>query len=112
MSPRNQQFRLEDIYDALVVISEYIDDMDYDAWMHDKKTVDAVIRNLEIIGEAASHVSEDIQKQHTDIPWYQMKAMRNILIHEYFGIDIDVLWQTVKEDLPPLKAYLKKVLNS
>ncbi len=53
-----------------------------------------------------------IQKQHTDIPWYQMKAMRNILIHEYFGIDIDVLWQTVKEDLPPLKAYLKKVLNS
>ena len=112
MSVRNQQFRLEDIYDALVAIAEYINDMDYDAWAQDRRTVDAVIRNLEIIGEAASHVSEDIQKQHTDIPWSQMKAMRNILIHEYFGIDIDVLWQTIQEDLPPLAASFKKVLGS
>lgn len=111
MSPRDHKFRLEDIYDALVLISEYIRNVDYDAWTKDRKTVDAVIRNLEIIGEAASHVPESIQKQHDDIPWYQMKAMRNILIHEYFGVDIDVLWQTVQEDLPPLKAYLKKVLD-
>ena len=81
MSPSNQQFRLEDIYDTLVAISEYINDMDYDAWTQDRRTVDAVIRNLEITGEAASHVSEDIQKQHTDIPWSQMKALWNVIIN-------------------------------
>lgn len=72
--------------------------------------MDAVIRNIEIIGEAAAHVPENIQEQYADIPWYQMKDMRNILIHEYFGIDMDVLWRTVQEDLPALKAKIQKIL--
>ncbi len=111
MSPRNWRYRLEDISDALDMISQYVHGLDYDGWKEDRKTVDAVIRNLEIIGEAASHVSEEIQQQYDDIPWTQMKAMRNILIHEYFGVDIDVLWQTVQEDLPSLKAKFQKVLG-
>jgi uncharacterized protein with HEPN domain len=110
VSPRNWKFRLEDIRDSLELISEYVKDMDYDSWKSDRKTIDAVIRNIEIIGEAASHLPENIQEQYDDIPWYQMKGMRNILIHEYFGIDIEVLWRTVQEDLPLLKIKIQKVL--
>ena len=84
--------------------------MDYDTWREDRKTIDAVIRNIEIIGEAAANIPEDIQNQYTKIPWHQMKGMRNILIHQYFGVDIDVLWKTVNEDLPALKILIKKLL--
>lgn len=72
-----------------------------------QKTIDAVIRNLEIIGEAAANVPQEIQDLYVDIPWYQMKGMRNILIHEYFGVDNDVLWNTIKKDLPILKEKLQ-----
>ncbi|CCK79002.1 conserved uncharacterized protein, DUF86 [Desulfobacula toluolica Tol2] len=75
--------------------------------MKDQKTIDAVIRNLEIIGEAAANVPQEIQDLYVDIPWYQMKGMRNILIHEYFGVDNDVLWNTIKKDLPVLMEKLQ-----
>ena len=110
MSSRNWKFRLEDINDALDKISKYIAGLDQDDWMKDQKTIDAVIRNLEIIGEAATHVPENIQEQLTDIPWYQMKGMRNVLVHEYFGTDNEVLWKTLQEDLPPLKLKIQKFL--
>ena len=110
MSRRNWKFRVEDISEALELIFEYVKDMDYDAWQQDRKTIDAVIRNIEIIGEAAANIPEDIQNQYTEIPWYQMKGIRNILIHQYFGVDIDVLWKTVSEDLPALKILIRKLL--
>lgn len=110
MSPRDWKFRLEDINDALDRISEYVAGLDQDGWTKDRKTIDAVIRNLEIIGEAATNVPENIQEQFTDIPWYQMKGMRNILIHEYFGVDNEMLWKTIQEDLPVLKVKIRKLL--
>lgn len=82
MSPRNWKFRLEDIVESLELIAEYTSEMSQDLWRKDRKTIDAVIRNIEIIGEAASRVPEDIQELYPNIPWYQMKGMRNILIHE------------------------------
>lgn len=91
MSPRNWQFRLDDIVDSLELISEYVKGMDYSSWKKDRKTIDAVIHNIEIIGEAATHIPEEIQEQNQGIPWYQMKGMRNVLIHEYFGVDLEVL---------------------
>ena len=111
MSPRNWLIRLEDIYDALERITEYVADLDSSSWKNDRKTIDAVIRNLEIIGEATNHIPEDIQSQNRDIPWHQMKGMRNILIHEYFGVDIEVLWRTVQEELPPLKDKIAILLD-
>ncbi|MBU4584243.1 MAG: DUF86 domain-containing protein [Proteobacteria bacterium] len=107
VSPRNWQFRLDDISDSLNLIAEYTKDLDFSSWSQDRKTIDAVIRNLEIIGEAASHIPESIQSKYPEIPWIQMKGMRNILIHEYFGVDIDVLWQTVIDDLPRLKKQIE-----
>ena len=85
MSHRSWKFRFEDIIEALDRIFRYVKDLDYDGWIKDQKTIDAVIRNLEIIGEAAANVPHEIQDLYADIPWYQMKGMRNILIHEYFG---------------------------
>ncbi len=85
MSPRNWKFRIEDILESLDLISDYTRNIDYKTWKRDRKTIDAVIRNLEIIGEAATHIPEDIQDQYPDVPWYNMKGMRNVLIHEYFG---------------------------
>ena len=106
MSSRNWLLRFEDIRDALTLIFDYVSEMDEQSWCCDSRTIDAVIRNLEIIGEAASHVPVEIQQQYPDIPWYEMRGMRNILVHEYFGVDNNILWRTVQDDLPGL---LKKV---
>jgi len=107
MSHRSWKFRIEDIIEALDRIFRYVQDLNYDGWIKDQKTIDAVIRNLEIIGEAAANVPQEIQSLYVDIPWYQMKGIRNILIHEYFGVDNDVLWNTIKKDLPVLKEKLQ-----
>ena len=110
MSSRKWRFRIEDIEDSLNMIFQYVENLDYESWTKDRKTIDAVIRNIEIIGEAATHLPEDFKEQHADIPWYQMKGMRNMLIHEYFGVDIDVLWKTIQEDLPLLKTKIQILL--
>ncbi len=106
MSRRDLDLRIDDIIDALQTIASYIDGITYDQWTNDRKTIDAVIRNIEIIGEAANHIPEDIQIRYADIPWAQMRSIRNLLIHEYFGVDIDIIWQTITDDLPDL---LKKI---
>lgn len=80
--------------------------MDYAAWLKDEKTMDAVVRNIEIIGEASSHLPDDVLQRYPDIPWHLMRAIRNVLAHEYFGVDVEVIWKTVKEDLPRLKEML------
>lgn len=111
MSPRNWEFRLEDINEALELIEEYVINLDFTSWTKDRKTIDAVIRNLEIIGEAANHIPDSIQEKYSKIPWSQIKGMRNLLVHEYFGVDIDVLWRTIQEDLPPLKIQLIEIIS-
>ena len=102
MSPRDWKYRLEDIVDALNTVALYIKGMDYQEWESDQKTIDAVVRNIEIIGEAATHVPEMIQQQNPNVPWEQMRGIRNMLIHEYFGVDIEIVWKTASQDLPIL----------
>jgi uncharacterized protein with HEPN domain len=99
--------RIEDILEAINNIEEYTSGMDFSAWQADRKTVDAVIRNIEVIGEAATHVPMEIQNKYCDVPWKKMKGIRNILIHEYFGVDVEVVWQTIQKDLGPLKKALE-----
>lgn len=69
----------------------------------DEKTIDAVIRNLGIIGEAAKNIPKEVKDKYRDVPWREIIGMRNKVIHEYFGVDIDILWKTIKEDLPMLR---------
>ena len=82
-----------------------------DTLSQDRKTIQAVIRNIEIIGEAASKLSKDYTNKYPDIPWKQIIGMRNWLIHAYFDIDYDHIWNTVKEDLPILIPKLMKILE-
>jgi len=84
--------------------------MNCEQFKADTKTVDAVVRNIEIIGEAASHVPEKITTDNPDIPWQDMRDMRNVLAHEYFGVNEKIIWNTVQEDLPPLVQQLKNLL--
>jgi len=85
--------------------------MTYEAFTADRKTVDAVIRNLMVIGEAAGRVPDDVALAHPEIPWKDMRDMRNLVIHEYFGVSDKILWDTLQRDLTPLLLLLKPLLK-
>lgn len=110
MSPRDWKFRLEDMVESIDLIEEYVKNMDRNSWSQDRKTIDAVIRNLEVIGEAAKHLPAELQERYPDIPWFHIQGMRNLLIHEYFGVDTDILWQTIEKDLPSLKSRILEII--
>jgi uncharacterized protein with HEPN domain len=112
MPPRSWRVRIEDILEAIDSIRDYVAGLDFGAFCADRKTVDAVERNLEIIGEAAVRMPDEIRAQWPDVPWQQMRDMRNLLAHEYFGVDLSILWQTLQEDLPALYPLLQEVLAS
>jgi uncharacterized protein with HEPN domain len=109
MSNRDWTFRIEDILEAIGRIADYTRDLDFESWQKDQKTIDAVIRNFEIIGEAARHVPESVQTHYPEIPWAKLKGIRNVLIHEYFGVDVEVVWKAVLQDLPGLGKMLKQI---
>jgi uncharacterized protein with HEPN domain len=73
--------------------------------------IDAVVRNFEIIGEASKHISKTLQSKYSSIPWNKVKSMRNIIVHEYFGINFDVVWKTIEKSLPDLKTEIQKVME-
>lgn len=78
----------------------------------DEKTVDAVVRDISVIGEAARHVPEDIREHYPGVPWSEMRAMRNVVVHEYASVSIPIVWQTAKRNLPPLVPMLQKILEN
>jgi uncharacterized protein with HEPN domain len=99
------------ILEAIKKIERYIETINFDNFSDNDMMIDAVIRELEIIGESARNLSDDFQDKHFEIPWYKVKAMRNVLIHEYFGVNLRVVWDTCKNDIPALKTLIEKVLN-
>ncbi|SRR5258708_25903849 len=109
MSKRAPKLYFQDILTAIDDIENFTQGMIYDSFLSDKKTVQAVTRSLEIIGEAASHMSVEIRTKYPDLPWEKMTSMRNKVLHEYFGIDEEVIWQTITEDLQPLKEKIKSL---
>ena len=111
MPSREWCLRIEDMLEAIGWIEEYVRDMTLDDLPGDRKTVDAVVRNIEIIGEAARNVPDKVAARYPDIPWKKARQMRNVLIHAYFGVDLPTVWKTIEEDLPPLKSQLQKILG-
>jgi len=109
MSSRDWVFRIQDILKAIGKIETYIDGMTAESFKKNELVIDAVIRNLEVIGEASKSIPLAIRRSHPDIPWDQMNGMRNILIHEYFGVDVPTVWHTVKRHLPSLKHQLEGI---
>jgi uncharacterized protein with HEPN domain len=101
---RHEKLRLLDILDAIDRIASYVERMDYDDFLADRKTQDAVTRNIEIIGEAARALPEDFKEQHADVPWSEIVAMRNVIVHQYFGILPEVVWDVIRNELPALRS--------
>jgi uncharacterized protein with HEPN domain len=102
---------LEDISDGIAKVEQFIHGVTFEQFAKDDKTFFAVIRALEIIGEATKSIPSEVKEIHADIPWRELAGMRDKLIHQYFGVDVRVVWKTAKEDLPKLKQKLNAILN-
>lgn len=100
---------LEDILEAIEKIRRYTEGMTYETFTDDDRTVDAVVRNITIIGEAARSIPEEVQLRHPEVPWAEMRGIRNVVVHQYFGVSKKVLWNTVSRDLPRLIPLLRRM---
>lgn len=112
MSTRDPLAALEDMREAIVTIEHYVQGYSFEEYMKDRKTQDAVVRNFEILGEAASFVPEKIRTINPDIPWKRVIGLRNIVIHHYFGIDHATIWFIIKEQLPTLRTQVIHLIST
>ena len=110
--PRDYKQQLDDILQAITFIREYVQDMDYEAFETDRKTQHAVIRNLEVIGEAARVVPDEIKEKTEEIEWHKIIALRNILIHEYFGVSLKIVWDVIQNKLDAVESACQRLLSS
>ncbi len=111
MFKRDEKLFINDVKESVDAILEYIQDMNIDEFSNDRKTYSAVIREFEIIGEATKHFSDELIDKYDEIQWRDIKDFRNILIHEYFGVDFEIVWNTIIQDLPKLKEVIENMLS-
>ena len=111
MSKRRDQDYLGDIREAMQRIATYTASLTYEQFMKDIKTQDAVVRNLEVIGEATKNLSSHLRETCPQIPWKDLAGVRDKLIHHYFGISYEIVWQIVKEELPGLLPQIDDILT-
>ncbi len=107
----HQEYRvyIEEILEAIQQIESYTLNMSYEDFARNRMVLDAVLRNLEIIGEAVKNIPYDAKKKYRSIEWKKIAGLRDILIHEYFGIDVEIIWDIVKNKVPQLKMLLKQI---
>jgi uncharacterized protein with HEPN domain len=102
MSRKLWKYRITDILGSIKKIQNYVHQREFDDFEKDEKTIDAVIRNFIVIGEAARHVPDDIYAKYPNIPWRVMGDLRNFAVHEYWSVELSTIWKTIQDDLPPL----------
>ncbi|MFB6291756.1 MAG: DUF86 domain-containing protein, partial [Candidatus Bipolaricaulia bacterium] len=100
---RDHVLFLEDILDSIAKIEDYTEGLTYEDFQEDEKTIDAVVRNFEIIGEAVNNIPESLKKRYPEVEWKEAVGFRNVMIHEYFGVDSEAVWETIERNLPALK---------
>ena len=111
MSKRPINLLLNDIRQAIDRIEQYIKNLSFDAFSDDQKSVDAVVRNLEIIGEVANRLSDEFKEKYSEIEWYKVVGLRHRIVHEYFGIDLEIIWQILQKDLPELRQKITRIMG-
>ena len=109
--PKDYKVFLEDILEAIQKIRDYTDGLSLQAFTSDAKTLDAVIRNLEIIGEAAKQIPQHIRSLRPEVEWKRIGRLRDILIHQYFGVDTQIIWDIVQNKLTPLEQAIRALLE-
>ena len=110
--PRDYKVYLDDILQAITKPRGYTAGLSLVAFAADAKTFDAVVRNLEVIGEAAKTVPEAIRSQHPEVDWKKIVGLRNILIHQYFGVDAELIWDIIQNKLPALEERIRAMVKS
>ncbi len=111
MSKRDLCLFLGDMLEAINRIEEYTEGYEFEDFVRGRKTVDAVLRNLEIIGEAAKYVPEEIKNKYADVPWRRIIGLRNVVIHHYFGVDLNIVWTILRFQLLELKEGIGKIMG-
>jgi uncharacterized protein with HEPN domain len=110
MTKRSVKLYVEDILVSMEKIERYVAEKGFKQLTQDELLVDAVVRNLEIIGEASRNVPDEIRLQWPEIPWHRMAGLRNVIIHQYFDVDLEALWKVVSENLPETKLKIEEML--
>lgn len=112
MSKRDTLLLLEDMLHAAQKIKRYTLDLDFDSFISDEKTLDAVVRNFEVIGEAANRIDQEFRDENPEIEWKRIRGFRNRIVHEYFGIDYEIVWEIIENYLDELINWLETILDS
>ena len=110
--PRDYKVYLDDILTAARKVRRFSEGKTRDSLASDEKTFDAVVRNLEIIGEAIKKVPDEVRNAHPEVEWQKIAGLRDILIHEYFGIDLEIIWDVIQNKIPDLEMQIKKTLGT
>lgn len=111
MKERDFTDYIKDILISMQDVEEFTSGITFEDFLQDKKTIKAVIRSLEVLGEAAKKIPDDIKARYPRIPWKRMAGMRDKLIHEYFGVDLQIVWNVVKQELPPVKPAIEELVR-
>ena len=106
----NYLIYLEDMLEAMNKIERYIKDVDYEKFIQDEMMVDAVLNNVTIIGEAGTNIPEHVRGKYQEVPWKRIIGLRNIVVHKYFGVDLEIIWKIINENLPDTKPLIEKML--
>lgn len=109
MSKRSDRLYCRDVLESGTAIQNYVEGIDFNTFAKDRMRYSAVIREFEIIGEAVGKLSATWKQAHSAIPWQDIKDFRNLLIHEYFGVDLEIVWNTIQDELPTLMATVREI---
>jgi len=111
-SKLGDKVRLQHILDSIQEIESYLDDIDFEDFIENSMMRFACIKQMEIIGEATNHVTEEVKAEFSEVEWGQIIGMRNVFVHEYFGVDTNLVWEIIKRDIPILKIRISDILQS
>ena len=112
MSRRGMKLYFQDIQGSIRKIEKYTSGVDFKKFSKDEQIIDAVVRNFSVIGEAVENIPQEIKVKNPDVAWKEIKGMRNKIVHEYFGVDEEILWKTVQDDLPIFKKQIIKLFKT